>query len=72
MALKDLKDVKNWQRSYKLEIKGGSADCEEDISHQNYKKNLSVWKKIKRGKISSLLSLNLKYYEDYSEEMKFY
>jgi len=56
----------------KLEIKGGSADCEEDINHQKYNKNLSVFKKIQWGKISSLLSVNAKYYEDFNEDMKFY
>lgn len=42
----DLKDPKTRPKILKLDIKGGSADCEEDISHQNYKKNLSLWKKI--------------------------
>lgn len=33
---------------------------------------MSVFKKIQRGKISSLLSINAKYYEDFNEDMKFY
>ena len=58
-----LKKLLEKPKTLNLEIKGGAPDVEDQIQKQDFKQNMGIFKKIRRGRISSQLSINCNYYD---------